>query len=47
MRNEPRQALPVAEELMTKGGHEERECQKLSSVIAVGASELVSRNQLI
>jgi hypothetical protein len=38
-----------AGERMAEGGPEsgERECQKLVSVVAVGESESVSRNQLI
>jgi len=47
--NEHGEAFPDAEELMVKGGPEtdERESQKLISVVAVGVSESVSRNQLI
>jgi hypothetical protein len=46
---EHREAFPDAEELMAKGGREseERACQMLISIVAVGASEFVSRNQLI
>ena len=42
-------AFPDAEGLMAKGGPETeaRGCQKLISVVAVTASESVSRNQLI
>ena len=43
------EASSVAEELMAKGGPETeaRGCQKLISVVAVSASEFVSRNKLI
>lgn len=46
---EPREAIPDAGELMVKGGpgSEERECQKLISIVAVGAPDFISRNQLI
>jgi len=44
---EPREALPVAGERMDEGSpeSEERECLNLISVVAVVASESVSRNQ--
>ena len=47
--NEHREAFPDAGELMAKGGPgpEERESQKLISVVAVGSSESVSRNPLM
>ncbi len=43
------EASSIAEVLMAKGGpeSEERESQKLISVVAVGASGFVSRSQLI
>jgi len=48
-RIEPREAIPDAGERMAKGdpGSGERECQKLGSIVAVGAPESASRNQLI
>jgi len=47
--NEHGEAFPDAEDLMPKdvSGSDERECQKLIPVVAVGASEFVSHNQLI
>ncbi len=46
-RNEPREAFADAGERRAAGGTEERECQKRGSIVAVGESESVSRNQLI
>jgi hypothetical protein len=47
--NEHGEAYPDAGERMAEGGPEteERESQKLISIVAVGAPESVSRNQLI
>jgi len=47
--SDDREAFPDAEVLMAKGGPEtaERESQKLISVVAAGASESASCNQLI
>ncbi|HAS82131.1 MAG TPA: hypothetical protein DCS43_05510 [Verrucomicrobia bacterium] len=47
--NEPREAFLDAGERMADGGpeSEEREYQKLISIVTVGESESVSRNQLM